>query len=179
MGTGFGSALEAELVRGVGPGGGAFPSFPSRWRCRIADAVLGRDSPRKIVPERGGSGAERGKVIEGNELFRDRPLHSLGDCRTGSRGCVGERKGETGGSGTGSKKGSYVAEEVAPSFPFAPGIPCPSLPSLQTSTLHPHPLERTGCSGHTCTVGLAHASSPPVSGPTMASSQGSGAQDVY
>lgn len=61
LGTRLGPALEAELVRGAGS---AFPIFPSRWHCRIADAVLGRGSPRLNMPARGGAWAGPGRGVD-------------------------------------------------------------------------------------------------------------------
>lgn len=130
---------------------------------------------------RGGAGAGRGpaaairKVMEGNELFRDGPLDTLGDLCTGTQKGNASRNGRNGRFWDREKEGEL---RRLGSRSFCPWHPLPFSPHPADLHSSLNPLGRTGCSGHTCTAGLASASSPPASGPAMASSQGSGAQDV-
>lgn len=155
----MGPALGGGVSRGARPRGGAFPPLTSRWRCRIADAPLGRGSPRPGRQRGAGPGRDgdrRLQLVWGPGKQVSRGLRYMDAESIGVTG----RRGETkvgGGQGRGEKRGV-----TWPRKPFHPS-PLPWVPPALLSTrpaINPsHPLACTGCSGH--------IRSPPGSGPSQ------------
>lgn len=101
-----------------------------------------------------GPAADVRKVTEGNELFRDGPLDTLGALCTGTQKANASKNGRNGRFWDRENEGELRRLRSRSILPFCPWHPLPFSPHPVDLHSSFNPLGRTGGSGHTCTAGL-------------------------
>lgn len=162
----------------MGPRGCAFPIFPSRWRYRIADALL-----KRVCGARAGLGQgvdpllrlarDQGKRVLPAPNFR----HSLKGYVRGLRKCTRQRKKQKREVLRQGDRRGVSWPRLAPSFPFAFGDPLRSSLPLDLQffiAFEAYWVLWTYRHGGDWLI-LPHPQDP---GPAMASLQGPSAQSI-